>query len=594
VNWSIERKLPLLVSALLLVVGIALLSVGYGEVRRAARQIADERLTRADSAIANLFQTGQQRTRLTTLAKDPTLAAFLTSGSRRTRDSSLAAMRRIVTDTSSNSALELLDSTGHALLRTGRFDAATTMLSVPAGDSVAVGPLLRRDTTLYYTAGATVRRNGRLLGSVQQIARVNLNERTRKALTGLAGGDVAYLLGNTSGDPWTDFESIIPAPPPSVRTSRTPVRYERAEPKRAAATAIPGTPWSVIAELPGRRILAPARAYLVTMAPIAAVIVLIGAMIAWWGSHRLTKPLREVTMAAEAIAGGNLDQRVGVRRGDELGRLAASFNSMAEQVARSHHRLEEQVARRTEALEGTNAELESFSYSVSHDLRAPLRAIHGFARILLDDHKAQLDLEAQRLLGVIDQNTRRMGQLIDDLLAFSRLGRKEIAAAPVDMRELAQAVSDDARRAEPEQRGSLDIRIDPLPPALGDRALLRQVMGNLVENAVKFTRGKDSARIEVGSRPDGGQTVYYVKDNGAGFDPRYSDKLFGVFQRLHRTEEFEGTGVGLAIVKRIVQRHGGRVWAEGKLDEGATFYFTLPAAGTGGGGAAEPPARASW
>src|SRR2546422_571858 len=228
------------------------------------------------------------------------------------------------------------------------------------------------------------------------------------------------------------------------------------------------------------------------MAPIAAVIVLIGAMIAWWGSHRLRKPLREVTMAAEAIAGGNLDQRVGVRRGDELGRLAASFNSMAEQVARSHHRLEEQVARRTEALEGTNAELESFSYSVSHDLRAPLRAIHGFARILLDDHKAQLDPEAPRLLGV------------------------------------------------------------------------------------KFTRSKDSARIEVGSRPDGGQTVYYVKDNGAGFDPRYADKLFGVFQRLHRTEEFEGTGVGLAIVKRIVQRHGGRVWAEGKIDQGATFYFTLP------------------
>ena len=164
-NWSIERKLPLLVSALLLVVGIALLTVGYGEVRRAARQIADERLTRADSAIANLFQTGQQRSRLTTLAKDPTLAAFLNSGSRRTRDSSLAAMRRIVTDTSSNSALELLDSTGHALLRTGRFDAAARMLSVPASDSTVVGPLLRRDTTLYYAAAATVRRDGRLLGT---------------------------------------------------------------------------------------------------------------------------------------------------------------------------------------------------------------------------------------------------------------------------------------------------------------------------------------------------------------------------------------------------------------------------------------------
>ena len=579
-SWSIERKLPLLVSALLLIVGIALLSVGYGEVRRAARQLADDRLTRADSAIANLFQTAQQRTRLTTLAKDSALAAFLTQTTRRSRSRNLVldAMRRIVTDTLSNSALELLDTAGHALLRTGRFAAAPSVLSVLAGDSTVVGPLLRRDTTLYYAAAAIIRRDGRLIGSVQQIARVNLNERTRKALTGLAGGDVAYLLGNMAGDPWTDFETIIPAPPLSVRTSQRPIRYERGEAKRAAATVIPGTPWSVIAELPSRRILAPARAYLVTMAPIAALIVLIGAIIAWWGSHRLTTPLREVTMAAEAIAEGDLDKRVDVYRRDELGRLAASFNIMAEHVARSHHRLEGEVARRTEALEGTNAELESFSYSVSHDLRAPLRAIHGFARILLDDHKTQLDPEAQRLLGVIDQNTRRMGQLIDDLLAFSRLGRKEIAAAPVDMHELAQGVSEDLRRSEAEQRESLDIRIDPLPPALGDRALLRQVMSNLMQNAVKFTRGKDSARIDVGSRPDSGQTVYFVKDNGAGFDARYADKLFGVFQRLHRAEEFEGTGVGLAIVKRIVQRHGGRVWAEGKVGEGASFFFTLPAA----------------
>jgi light-regulated signal transduction histidine kinase (bacteriophytochrome) len=229
-----------------------------------------------------------------------------------------------------------------------------------------------------------------------------------------------------------------------------------------------------------------------------------------------------------------------------------------------------------DALQTTNAELESFSYSVSHDLRAPLRAIHGFSRILLEDHHAKLDPEAQRLLGVIDQNTRRMGQLIDDLLAFSRLGRKELETRQVDMRELARGVADEVRRLEGER--PLDITVAPLPPAQGDRALLRQVVSNLVQNAAKFTRGRGDARIEVGFQGNGNQTVYYVKDNGAGFDSRYADKLFGVFQRLHRSEEFEGTGVGLAIVKRIVQRHGGRVWAEGKADEGATFYFTLPVA----------------
>jgi PAS domain S-box-containing protein len=229
-----------------------------------------------------------------------------------------------------------------------------------------------------------------------------------------------------------------------------------------------------------------------------------------------------------------------------------------------------------QALRETNAELESFSYSVSHDLRAPLRAIHGFARILVDDHRGQMDAEAQRLLGVIDDNTRRMGQLIDDLLAFSRLGRTEMEKARVDMGELFRAIAQEVRRGE--EGRALEIAIGSLPPARGDRDLLRHVVTNLLQNAVKFTRGRAAARVDVGTRADGGETVYFVKDNGAGFDQRYAGKLFGVFQRLHRLDEFEGTGVGLAIVQRIIHRHGGRVWAEGKVGEGAAFYFTLPGA----------------
>ena len=572
--WSIERKAPLLVSSLLLVVGVALLLVGYGEVRRAARQVADERLTRADSALASLLQNDQQRLRLARVANDSAVEKFLTTGSRRARDSVLATMGRIVADTSTGATLELWNAAGTLQLRTGRFEAPESVLTIPPGDSVVVGPLLQRDTILYYRAASPVQRASHRLGTVQQVGRINLSERGRKALTGLAGGDVAYLLGNTAGDPWTDFEKIVPAPPASVRTGGKPVRYERTETKRAVGRAVAGVPWSVVAELPSYRILAPARAYLVMMVPIAALIVLIGAVVAWWGSRRMTTPLREITTAAEALASGNLNQHVRATRTDELGSLARSFNTMAEKVALSHHALESQVAERTRALEGTNAELESFSYSVSHDLRAPLRAIHGFARILTEDHKAQLDPEAQRLLGVIDQNTKRMGQLIDDLLAFSRLGRKELETRHVDMRELARGVAEDVRRTEGERR--LTIRVEELPPAQGDRALLRQVVSNLVQNAAKFSRGKPAAQIDVGFQPNGNENVYCVKDNGAGFDPRYADKLFGVFQRLHQTEEFEGTGVGLAIVKRIVQRHGGRVWAESKVDEGATFYFTLP------------------
>jgi two-component system sensor kinase len=331
-----------------------------------------------------------------------------------------------------------------------------------------------------------------------------------------------------------------------------------------------------LVEVSRDQLLAPSLAYLRRMALIAAAIVFVGALGAWWVSRRLTNPLNRLTTAAAAIASGDLAQHVDIPGTDELGRLGRSFNVMADEVKRSRDDLEGQVVERTRALKATNAELEAFSYSVSHDLRAPLRAIHGFARILLEDHGTQLDSEAKRVLGVIDGNTKRMGQLIDDLLSFSRLGRKEVESARVDMAELVAAVADEVRRGVGDR--ALDITIGPLPPARGDRDMLRQAITNLLENAAKFTRQRTPGHIEVGHRANGPESVYFVKDNGAGFDQRYAGKLFGVFQRLHRAEEFDGTGVGLAIVQRIVLRHGGRVWAEGQLDAGATFFFTLPGA----------------
>jgi signal transduction histidine kinase len=581
-KWSIERKLPLFVTILLLVVAVTQLTIGYGEVRQASRALADKRLPLATKVLADLFQAGQGRARVTALSKDPAVLAFLRSGGRTGRDAALAAMRRITLDTATNTGLELRDFSGKLLLRTGRFSIADSVFVSPGKDSARYGPLMRLDTTLFVAIAAAAGEAERAGGIVQQVARMQLSERTRSTLTGLAGGDVRLLLGNAVGDPWTDFAKIVPAPPASVLSSHTPVRYERGEAMRASAAPVLGTPWMVVAELPSRVVSAPARAYLLNMAPLALLIVVAGALLAWWGSRRLTKPLVEVTRAAESITNGDLEKRVTISRDDEIGSLARSFNTMAEQVSRSHHHLEAQVAQRTRALEGTNAELESFSYSVSHDLRAPLRAIHGFARILLEDHNAKLEPEAQRLLGVIDQNTRRMGQLIDDLLSFSRLGRKELGSNPVNMEELARTVAEEVQRGDAGRTGSLAIQVGSLPPATGDRALLRQVFSNLLQNAAKFTRDRAEARVEVGSHPDGDQAVYFVKDNGAGFDSRYADKLFGVFQRLHSTEQFDGTGVGLAIVKRIVQRHGGRVWAEGAIDRGATFYFTLPADDEGG------------
>ncbi|HEX7192297.1 MAG TPA: ATP-binding protein, partial [Thermoanaerobaculia bacterium] len=231
------------------------------------------------------------------------------------------------------------------------------------------------------------------------------------------------------------------------------------------------------------------------------------------------------------------------------------------------------LARTMNDLQHANREMEAFSYSVSHDLRTPLRAIDGFSRILEEEYAGALDDEARRLLGVIRRNTVMMAQLIDDLLAFSRLSRQQISPSTVDMNALArQAFADASRDANGRD---IEFVLHDLPPASGDASMLRQVFANLLSNAVKFTGPRAVARIEVGVETAGGETAYYLKDNGVGFDARFAGKLFGVFQRLHASHEFEGTGVGLAIVQRVVQRHGGRVWAESVLGSGSTFHFAL-------------------
>ncbi len=237
--------------------------------------------------------------------------------------------------------------------------------------------------------------------------------------------------------------------------------------------------------------------------------------------------------------------------------------------------LEQRVQNRTAELNDTNKELEAFTYSVSHDLRAPLRHIQGYLELLNEDPANQLTDEGKRYLDIVTSSSREMNTLIDDLLAFSRISRAEMQMQPVDLEALVQTTIDSLRQDF--RNRSIEWNIGTLPAVCGDPALLKLAMLNLVGNAIKYTRQRDPARIEIGFRPTpAGEQAYYVKDNGAGFDMKYIDKLFGVFQRLHRHSEFEGTGIGLANVRRIITKHGGTVWAEGAVDQGATFYFTLP------------------
>jgi len=245
------------------------------------------------------------------------------------------------------------------------------------------------------------------------------------------------------------------------------------------------------------------------------------------------------------------------------------------EIHKLNENLEKKVAERTEQLVSVNKELESFAYSVSHDLRAPLRAINGYSKMIEEDYSNILDAEGKRLLEVLQQNAKKMGTLIDDLLAFSRLGKKEVEKTTVDMNALIDGALVELNKVT---KHCAEVKKDNLTPVKADYSLMNQVVMNLISNGIKYSSKKEKPIVEIKSLVKNNEVIFAVSDNGVGFDMKYAHKLFGVFQRLHTLDEFEGTGVGLAIVQRIINKHGGRVWANAEIDKGATFYFSLPAA----------------
>lgn len=323
---------------------------------------------------------------------------------------------------------------------------------------------------------------------------------------------------------------------------------------------------------------------------IAALVVLISSLVAYVLSRTLqgqiSQPIMALAETARAVSNRrDYAVRASKRADDELGELTDAFNHMLAQIQEQNEVLEKRVRERTTELESANGELEAanneleaFCSSAAHDLRTPLRAITGFADVLLDSRASLSPADAQRFVRMIREGSGQMTELINDLLEFSRLGRQALSRERVDLAGLCREVF---ASLENERGGrSVEFRLQPLPPVEGDPALLRVVFVNLLSNALKYTRSRETSGIEIGAMSDFDQegVTYFVRDNGVGFDMRDADKLFGVFQRLHHSHEFEGTGVGLATVRRIVERHGGRIWAESAPEEGATFFFSLPIA----------------
>jgi len=588
---SLSAKLPLTVGLLLLVVCGTMTGVTYHYVRLSVTDVAFDRLEHAATKVSELLARLIQNRLSAVQALGPRTAAaeYLRNPTDAGRTALSAALTTYSGGENAASAVELWDAEARTVEAAGldlepvsdetRREWRAAGAANPRG---ALLPFRRSGDRLAFAVVAPVFDGTTIAGYIVDRRILGQATQATAALTNLIGREAVLLIGNAGDELWSDTTRVVTAPSEAARTSGSG-HYTRldGQARIGHAITVAGTPWMLATEFPVTVVLAPATKFLRTALVVLLLLSAGGAFVGWVVCRRITTPLGQVTDAAEAIAATQVAPPITTRRTDEIGRLARSFNTMADEVTQSRQRLEALVADldrrvrdRTTALEQANRELEAFSYSVSHDLRAPLRAIDGFSRILVEDHAKELSPDARKCLDVIDHRTRHMGQLIDDLLTFSRLGRRPLTRGPVDMTAIARTSVDEATRANADRLVS--TLVHPLPPADGERALIGQVFENLVQNAFKFTRPRAQASIEIGHEIRDGVTTYYVRDNGVGFDMEYADKLFGVFQRLHRAEDFEGTGVGLAIVDRIVKRHGGTVWADGAVDGGATFYFTIP------------------
>lgn len=579
---SIQLKLPVLIFVLL---GIMLVSFGwlsYNGIRKASEDAAKERLLLLAQQLAgNYTQMAIPVLQATkTAAAGEAVKSFLLSQG---KDSTAAVDRlfqRLQPDTTWIYT-QLLDAGKKELAADGNayvYDSVSFSSIFPdyptAADTNFVSRMYVKDEAFYYAVCAPVVQQGKLIGYLLRWRKMYNSKENVERVLKLLGKDIALYVGNADGSMWSDLRTTVEGLPATKGVDNALVTYSKNGKNHLAAQAlVQNTAWKVMITLPEKRVLEPANDFLKIAISSALLLIILGIVLTWLLSRQITKPILELSVAAQQIAKGDFSHKISLKRADELGVLSDAFNTMAREVNDTQKNLEANVAKRTAQLERANKELEAFSYSVSHDLRAPLRAVSGYASMLKDDHSASLNDDGKRIIGAILNNAKMMGQLIDDLISFSRINRKENDLREVNMQQIVEQVITDLQTQHTEKKYRFVLHA--LPACTTDPQLIKQVWINLIDNAMKYSSTQSNPVIEIGATQKDGHVEYYVKDNGVGFDMKYSDKLFGVFQRLHRQDEFEGTGIGLALVKRIVERQNGTVRAEGNIGKGAVFAFSF-------------------
>lgn len=510
-----------------------------------------------------------------------TVRKYLLSGGKILITEATEHLKKLHTDTTVV-LLELLDSSHMTMLSYSEADSVlqsnlrvfwkeVTKHTPQLSDQV--GTMFNIDSSIYFPVITAISGNDRPLGYLVSWRLLATRPQAVEQISKLMGKGAVLFILNNDGSLWTDMRVPVSHVPVDKINTGEYLEYQGSGGSEVIGVMQPvkNSNWQVMIEFSKRDLLESADVFLRWLLIIGSLLIVVCILIARRMSRNITKPLDQLTTAAMAVSNGDYSVNVEVNKTDELGKLADAFNTMKEQVHTMQLNLEQKVKTRTIELESVNRELEAFSYSVSHDLRAPLRAVLGFTKMLEDKYAGFADEEAKRFISVIKTNAVQMGELIDDLLDFSRMGRHDIEKQNIPTADLVKDVI-----AGLETGNHINWHIQHLPDTYGDLNTMRQAWVNLVSNAVKYSGKITAPKIEIGSFRQEGETVFFVKDNGVGFDPKYKDKLFKVFQRLHNVQEFEGTGVGLAIVEKIISKHGGRVWAEAEKNNGACFYFSMP------------------